>query len=242
MIGLMPWRLKGSDGARGRATYAVSPLMYAGVMNDVDLALLVAFDCSASVTLDEFGLMAGGCAAALRDPAIVAGLTGGPRAASLAALVLWSGVGQQETLVEWTRLATPADIAAFAEAVDNVPRTVRPGTTAIGEALLFCEELLSLAPAGAGRRVIDMVGDGRNNDGAPPAPIRDRLVAAGVTINGLCVLHEEPDLVESYTREVIGGSGSFAIQCQDFSDFAAAMQQKLLQEVADAPNPPPPRA
>ena len=208
--------------------------MYGPAMDDVDLALVLAFDCSASVTFEEFGLMAGGCAAVLRDPAVVAGLTGGARGASLCALVLWSGRGQQETLVEWTGLASDADVRAFADAVDNVPRTVRAGTTAIGEALLFCENLLRLAPARAGRRVIDMVGDGRSNEGAPPALIRDRLAADGVTINGLCVLHEEPDLLDSYTREVIGGPGSFALQCQDFGGFAAAMQQKLRQEVASA--------
>jgi hypothetical protein len=201
-------------------------------MNDVDLALVLAFDCSASVTYDEFGLMAGGTAAALRGEDIVAGLLSGPRRASLCALVLWSGRGQQETLIEWTRLATPADVRDFADAVDNAPRTVRPGTTAIGEALLFCESLLGLAPAEAGRQVIDMVGDGRSNEGEPPAPIRDRLAAAGVTINGLCVLHEEPDLLESYRDEVIGGPGAFALPCQDYTGFAAAMRQKLRQEVA----------
>jgi hypothetical protein len=62
--------------------------------------------------------------------------------------------------------------------------------------------------------------------------VRNRLVAAGVTINGLCVLHEEPDLVESYQVEVIGGAGAFALQCQDYSGFALAMRQKLQREVA----------
>jgi hypothetical protein len=57
-------------------------------------------------------------------------------------------------------------------------------------------------------------------------------VAKGVTINGLCVLHAEPDLVESYTREVIGGVGGFALACQDYQGFAAAMRQKLVREIA----------
>jgi hypothetical protein len=62
--------------------------------------------------------------------------------------------------------------------------------------------------------------------------VRNRLVAAGVTINGLCVLHEEPDLLDSYQAEVIGGPGAFALQCQDFLGFALAMRQKLQREVA----------
>ncbi len=80
--------------------------------------------------------------------------------------------------------------------------------------------------------MIDVAGDGRSNDGPPPAAIRNRLVAAGVTINGLCVLHEEPDLVASYQREVVGGAGSFALACRDYAGFAEAMRQKLQQEVA----------
>jgi hypothetical protein len=201
-------------------------------MDDVDLALVLALDCSSSVAFDEFNLMANGSAAALRDAEVATGLTGGPRGASLCALVLWSGPGHQEVLIDWTRVSNAQELEAFAEGVQNVPRIVPGGSTALGEALEVCEKLLRLKPAGAARQVIDMVGDGRSNDGIPPAPVRDRLAAAGVTINGLCVLHEEPDLVESYTREVIGGPGAFALECQDFSGFADAMRQKLAKEVA----------
>ena len=201
-------------------------------MDDVDLALILAFDCSASVTFEEFGLMAGGCAAALRSTAVVAGLGGGPHAACLVAIVLWSGSDAHEILTDWTRIASAVELATFAQDVDNMPRIVRAGTTAIGAALLVCEALLARLPAQATRHVIDMVGDGRSNDGPDPAPIRDRLAASGVTINGLCVLHEEPDLVESYTREVVGGPGGFALQCQDYAGFAEAMAQKLAREMA----------
>jgi len=201
-------------------------------MQDVDLALVLAFDCSASVTLEEFGLMTGGCAAALRDAEVAAGLTGGPLGASLCALLLWSGHGAQEVLTGWTRLGSRAELDDFANGVENVPRIVPAGATAIGEALKACEQLIAVLPAAARRQVIDVVGDGRSNEGDPPGPIRDRLAAAGVTINGLCVLHEEPDLLRSYTSEVIGGPGAFALQCQDYSQFAEAMRQKLAREIA----------
>jgi Ca-activated chloride channel family protein len=204
----------------------------ADTMQPVDLALILAFDGSASVTYDNFGLIASGTAAALRDETVIAGLLGGPRGACLVMLVLWSGPGAQDTLVDWTRLASPADLTAFAEQVENVPRIVTAGTTAIGAALLYCETMLFEAPAKSERQVIDLAGDGRNNEGPDPMPIRDRLAAARVTINGLCVLHEEPDLLESYQREVIGGFGAFALQCQDYAGFAVAMRQKLRQEIA----------
>lgn len=201
-------------------------------MEDCDLALILAFDCSASVRLGQFVLMTTGTAAALRDAEISFGLTGGPLGATLAALLLWSGPGAQEVMVEWTRLSSAAQVKDFAQQVEDVPRILRAGTTAIGEALVACTELLTKAPAQCRRLVIDLVGDGRSNAGVAPQPVRDRLVAAGVTINGLCVLHEEPDLVRSYTEEVIGGPGSFALQCQDFDGFAAAMRQKLAREIA----------
>lgn len=222
-----------------RIRLPLNPLArYLRAMEQVDLALVLALDCSASVTFDEFGLMAGGCAAALRDPQVLAGLTGGPLGASLCALLLWSGRGAQEVSVEWTRIASAGDLDGFADAVENTPRFVRAGATAIGEALAACEALLAAAPAPARRQVIDLVGDGRSNEGADPEPVRDRLVAAGVTINGLCVLHEEPDLLDSYAREVIGGPGAFVLQCQDFTGFADAMRQKLQQEIAAAARNP----
>lgn len=176
--------------------------------------------------------MASGCAAALRSPDVAAALTAGALGASACAVMVWSGHGAQEVMIDWTRLDSADAVAAFATGVENVPRTVRAGSTAIGEALAVCEVLLAALPAGARRRVIDVVGDGRSNDGLPPGPIRDRLAGAGVTINGLCVLHEEPDLLDSYRREVIGGPGAFALWCADYDGFAAAMGQKLQREIA----------
>jgi hypothetical protein len=169
--------------------------------------------------------------AALQDEDVVTGLIGGPGGSSLLALLLWSGVDAQEVMVDWTRVSNEAQATTFAQTVADVPRVVRAGSTAIGEALLVAEKLLAAAPA-ARRKVINVVGDGRSNDGTPPGPVRDRLVAAGVTINGLCILHEEPDLLESYTTEVIGGPGAFALPCQDYDAFADAMRRKLLRELS----------
>ncbi|MBN8900731.1 MAG: DUF1194 domain-containing protein [Rhodospirillales bacterium] len=170
-------------------------------------------------------------AAALNDPAVIEGLVGHGRSALLA-LLLWSGAGQQDVITPWTRVATAEALAAFARTVDEMPRTVRAGQTAIGEALLAALTLLAHAPASAKRVVVDVVGDGRSNDGIAPGPVRDRMVAAGITINGLCILHEEPDLLTSYTEEVIGGPDAFAVTCTDYPDFAEAMRQKLTREAA----------
>ncbi len=206
-------------------------------MEPVDLALILVLDCSASVTMDEFALMANGSGAALRDMAVQDGLLGGAHGASLCALLLFSGPEAQAVSVEWSRIDSPGTLEQFATDVENTPRMVFASSTAIGAALAACETLLAALPAAATRQVIDVVGDGRANDGPAPGPVRDRLAAAGVTINGLCVLHEEPDLVDSFTAEVIGGPGAFALPCPDFPAFTDAMRQKLRQEVADVTNP-----
>ncbi len=200
-------------------------------MNPVDLALILAVDGSASVTYDEFNLIASGMATALRDPTVVRGLIGGPAKASLGALLLWSGAGQQVVVANWTLIASAKEAADFADAVDNMERVILPGQTAIGEALLASLTLFSHLPAQPARQVVDVVGDGRSNDGVAPGPIRDRMAGAGITINGLCILHEEPDLLASYTREVIGGPGAFAVTCKTYDDFTEAMRQKLTREV-----------
>jgi Ca-activated chloride channel homolog len=196
-------------------------------VDHVELAIVLAVDGSASVTYDEFGLIASGMAVAMRDPAVTAGLAG----ASVLSLLLWSGIGQQDVLTGWTRIGTEADLLSFADEVDNMPRTVKAGATAIGEALLASLTLLAQVPAIPRRNIVNVVGDGRSNEGIAPGPIRDRMAAADITINGLCILHEEPDLLTSYTNEVIGGPGAFAVTCRTYQDFTEAMRQKLTREI-----------
>ena len=189
--------------------------------------MVLAVDGSASVTYEEFGLIAGGMAGALRDPTVAEGLIG----KSILSLLLWSGTGQHDILTGWTPIGTASDLAAFADEVDNMPRTVKAGATAIGEALLAALTLLAGVPAVPKRNLVNVIGDGRSNDGIAPGPVRDRMAAADITINGLCILHEEPDLLSVYTSEVIGGPGAFAVTCREYKDFAEAMRQKLTREI-----------
>jgi hypothetical protein len=216
VVGTLPYAY--SESGRGAWGKAVAQL---------ELAMVLAVDGSASVTYDEFGLIAGGMAAALRDPTVAAGLIG----KSCLSLLLWSGHGQQDIITDWTPIATEADLRGFADEVDNMPRTVKAGSTAIGEALLASLTLLARAPFVPRRSIVDVIGDGRSNDGVAPGPIRDRMAAAGITINGLCILHEEPDLLAFYASEVIGGPGAFAVVCREYKDFAEAVRQKLMQEI-----------
>jgi hypothetical protein len=196
-------------------------------MEPVDVALCLAIDVSASVDFDEFALMAGGTAAAFRDPAVVAAATSGPRRAA-------AGVGAQDVVLGWTRLDGEESAARIADAIENAPRIPPPGATAIGEGMAAGLALLGAFPGEARRYVMDVSGDGRHSAGRAPGPVRDLAVAAGITVNGLAILNEEPDLLEHYVAEVIGGPGSFAMSCADYPDFADAILRKLARELGGA--------
>ena len=82
--------------------------------------------------------------------------------------------------------------------------------------------------------MIDISGDGIANFGLPPAVARDRIVARGITINGLAIMIDEPGLADYYRTNVIGGPSAFVAVARTFDDFAVAMLQKLEREVAAA--------
>jgi hypothetical protein len=149
-------------------------------------------------------------------------------------LLLWSGTGAQDLAVSWIRVDGPAAALALAEAIDNAPRLPAPGATALGEGMAAALAVLGACPARATRLVIDVAGDGRNNQGRLPGPVRDLAVAAGVVVNGLAVLDEEPDLLAHYRDEVIGGPGSFVMDCPDYPAFAEAIRAKLRRELGGA--------
>ena len=201
-------------------------------MQRVDLALVLAVDASSSVDREEFGLMIGGYAAAFRDMEIAHALLAGRAGAAALAMLIWSGQGAQEIAIPWRILANPADVAALAEEIEGLPRLVPPGATALGEGMAAALALFASGPQLAQRMVLDVSGDGAHNQGRPPGPIRDIGVEAGITINALAVLNEEPDLMTHYAAEVIGGPGAFVMHCQDYGAFAAAIREKLRREIA----------
>jgi len=82
--------------------------------------------------------------------------------------------------------------------------------------------------------VVDVSGDGAGNAGIAPGPVRDAAVAAGVTVNALAVVNEEPDLPAYYAAEVIGGPAAFVMECTDYKDFAGAIRRKLVRELRGA--------
>jgi hypothetical protein len=81
------------------------------------------------------------------------------------------------------------------------------------------------------RRVIDVAGDGRNNDGISVARTYEREDFSGITVNGLAVGEHEADIVDYYQTELIRGPGAFVEVAPRQTDYPAAIQRKLLREL-----------
>jgi hypothetical protein len=198
------------------------------------LALVLAVDVSASVTPDSYLLQRNGIARALENPRIAGAISAVP--GGIEALVLeWSDPDRIAVTVGWTPLRNADNAAAFSAAIRATKRSSE-GLTAIGPALLAAAAAFDRAPEPAPRRIIDISGNGMANFGLPPSVARDRIVAAGISINGLAILTEEPWLEAYYRGNVIGGPGAFVVAAWDFRSFAEAMLRKLVQEIASAPN------
>jgi len=205
----------------------------------VDVVLVLAVDVSRSVDEDEAKLQREGYRNAVSDHVVVEAVRGGMIGAIGVAYVEWAGAEYQRLVLPWTRIASPADAFAWATKLDEAPRASLSWTSISG-ALDFSHRVLADAPFEATRRVIDVSGDGVNNSGGPVEAARDKLVADGVTINGLPIMNDRPTFgrlppvpLDEYFREsVVGGPGSFVIPAEDFQAFGQAVKRKLIREIA----------
>ena len=194
------------------------------------LALALAIDVSRSVNEADFRLQIDGTIAALRDPGVTQALFGPPERVALT-IYHWSGAGYQQEIFAWTLIDNPQtlEIAIQALAATEKPW---PMNTGLGAALEFGLDRMAEAPDCA-RQVLDMAGDGQNNEGPKPARIyRDRDLG-GVVVNALAIGEHESGLAGYFSRELIRGTGAFVETAPRQADFPAAMRRKLLRELVD---------
>lgn len=198
----------------------------------VDLELVLAVDTSGSVDRREYTLQMEGLIRAFRDPAVIAAVRGtGPDGIAVT-LVHWSSAGEQKQIVPWTRIVDAASSQAFSDAIAQRRTRHFGDSTGIGAVLQFGERLIRRNLFEGRRKSIDVSGDGKNNSGIPPDLVRELVVASGVTINGLAILDESPDLHSYYARHVIGGTGSFVLTVDGYEDIIAGTRAKLLREIS----------
>jgi Protein of unknown function (DUF1194) len=201
----------------------------------VDLQLVLAVDVSGSVSDERFRLQQKGYAEAFRNWRVLEAIRGGTSRAIAVTMTQWTGPSQQEVVVKWMVIRDEASMLAFADAVERTTRQLYGGGTSISGAVDHAMTLFPLLDATAGRRVIDISGDGANNRGRPAAEARDAAVKAGVTINGLPILALEPTLDQYFMNNVIGGPNAFMIVAETFENFAEAVLKKLITEISSAP-------
>jgi hypothetical protein len=193
---------------------------------------------------EEQRIQRNGYVSAFRSPEILEAIRSGPYGRIAVTYMEWSSSYYQQTLVPWTIIATQDDITKFANALAVAPIST-DSRTSISSALLYAQDYFSKATTDADRRTIDVSGDGSNNDGGALTPIRDRVVADGITINGLPILIRPSNVfgpygslgLDDYYRAcVTGGPTSFVIPIHDISEFEPAIRRKLILEIASLPS------
>jgi hypothetical protein len=212
----------------------------AGAAERVDAALVLAVDVSLSVDDGRYQLQKEGIAAAFENPELAMAIATGTEGAVAVEVIEFSDPDRQIPVIGWTRIASAEDAQDLARRIRAVNRTSH-GLTGLADALIAAGEAFLDSPFEATRRVVDVSGDGMSNVGTPITVARDRLVDAGITINGLPILSEESWLGTYYTEYVIGGPDAFVIPAESLDSFAEAMKRKVLQELVVSFRPLPHR-
>jgi Ca-activated chloride channel homolog len=203
-------------------------LVFARPIAACETALLLAVDVSGSISLEEYHLQMEGLADALEDPRVVAALVDGQ---SRLALVQWSGRRHQRLALPWTATTTAEDVAKVAAEIRAIRRPQLRTVTAIGEAIRFSLALFADVQ-GCTRRVIDISGDGAENEGMTVPRARAEAIAAGVTINAIAIEVDDGDLRLSdyFLNKVITPDG-FVVTAKGLPDYPRAIRVKLLREI-----------
>jgi len=197
------------------------------------LALVLALDVSSSVDAAEYHLQRDGMAAALLAPEVAALILDADAGTVAIAAFEWSGRNQQVLLAGWTEIGDHAALQALAARIAATERSHDNFPTALGHALGFGATLMRSAPDCV-RRVIDVSGDGVNNESFSPAMAYAAFPFDGITVNALAIGGTGFELPQYYRSQVIRGPGAFVELAEDYGDFAAAMTRKLIREIGVA--------
>lgn len=195
------------------------------------LALVLALDVSSSVDAGEYALQRDGLAAALDDPLIRNAILDGDGHVAVA-IYEWSGRRQSAIVNPWVALTDDAAIDGLIRSLRSSLRSHSRFPTAMGYALGFGATLLSQGPV-CDRNVIDLSGDGENNDGFSPRLAYRNFPFSNVTVNGLAVLGGSDEVLDYFHREVRYGHGAFVETSDGYEGYRDAMTRKLFRELND---------
>ncbi|QPF89947.1 DUF1194 domain-containing protein [Bradyrhizobium commune] len=210
-----------------------------GDAQSVDVELILAVDVSYSMDMDELAIQREGYAQAIQSKEFLQALKAGPNGRIAVTYFEWAASTDQKIIIPWRLIDGPETADAVSAEIMKTPIR-RASRTSISGAIGFAMPLFDEDPYHGIRRVIDISGDGPNNNGSPVTLARDAALEKGIVINGLPIMVKEPsystmdiDNLDYYYEDcVVGGPGSFVIAIKDRDKFKEAIRTKLLMEVA----------
>ena len=209
---------------------------------DVDVELVLAVDISYSVDEEEAHRQREGYVAALAHEDVIRSIQGGPLGRIAVTYVEWADTGFQRAAADWTVIASEEDALGFAAQVAAAPFE-RGHYTAIGSAIADGVRRIDENDYSAPRLIIDISGDGPQNQGLPLESARALADQSGIVVNGLPVIAADAGRwvrpvevnLEGYFREnVITGPGAFVLPARAEDEFRVAILRKLVIEIAGA--------
>lgn len=195
---------------------------------DVELQLLI--DISGSVNTTEYDLQLQGYVNAFRSDRVQQAIINGTEGQIAVQMIMWSGQNAQDISLDWTLIDSAGSADLYA---DNISAIARPfaGWTAIGSAIEYGYPLFSDNGFNGTSLVMDVSGDGTNNQGIAPDTARDNALANGIdTINGI-VITSNQNVIDQYLNDVVGGDTPFLLAPAGFAEFQQAIENKIVAEI-----------
>jgi hypothetical protein len=219
--------------------YADMPGQRSAGSVDVDVELVLAVDISYSMDYDELALQREGYMDAITSPEFLTAVRNGMHGKVAITYVEWAGIADQKIVVPWRLVDGLGSAEALAAEIGRAP-VRRAYRTSISGVLMYGASLFESNGYRGIRRVIDVSGDGANNQGPRVTVVRDEVIAKGITINGLPIILKRPnyatmdlDNLDAYYEDcVIGGAGAFVVSVRERDKFKEAIRTKLVLEIA----------
>jgi hypothetical protein len=206
---------------------------------DVDVVLVLAADVSQSMDDGEQKIQRAGYVEALTSKEVMQAIRMGTHGRIAVTYVEWGSEDAQLVIAPWMVVDGEDTAKAFAAQIAEAPiRNLY--RTSISRALEFAVNLIETSGFEPIRKVIDISGDGPNNQGPTLAVAREAAIAKGITINGLPLIigdstigwQQNVTLDRYYEDCVIGGTGAFFVPVEGMQNFAKALKLKLVLEIA----------
>lgn len=199
-------------------------------MIDVELQLLI--DISGSVNSQEYDLQMLGYKAAFESDTVQNAIINGTEGKIAVQMIMWSGANQQQVMIDWTLIDSGTSADAFAATIATIARPFS-GWTAIGSAISFSYPQFDNNGYQGTTQIIDISGDGTNNQGISPESAAADAMTSGVDrINGVVITNSQA-VINEYADNVVSGEGAFLLAPANFNDFQSAIENKIASEISN---------